>query len=49
LDRFIKALRKAKDDQKFTHSLPVFYVNLDPAGIPADDNLDTEAVTRVPA
>jgi hypothetical protein len=34
------------DDQNFTHCLPVFYVNLDPARIPTDDNLTTGAVAR---
>ncbi|KAJ7132655.1 hypothetical protein C8R46DRAFT_1201809 [Mycena filopes] len=46
LNRLIRLLNDTRDREKCAHCLPVFYSNLDPAGIPTGRNLATEAVTR---
>ncbi|KAJ7156380.1 hypothetical protein C8R46DRAFT_1356043 [Mycena filopes] len=46
LDRLMRLLDDTRDTEKFAHCLPVFYSNLDPAGIPTWPTLATEAVTR---
>ncbi|KAJ7769906.1 hypothetical protein B0H16DRAFT_1715548 [Mycena metata] len=44
LQRLVDALEGCGHEDKYTHSLPVFYSNLDPARIPNEESLTTDNV-----
>ncbi|KAJ7633551.1 hypothetical protein DFH06DRAFT_1337035 [Mycena polygramma] len=43
LNRLLRLLREMESRAAWTNCLPIFYANLDPAGIPSGEDLDTPA------